>query len=260
MNRLLSLLYALSFAMLALAAPASSAGTVESAEATANEESGQDDRKLCEQKERAYVALQACSRLVMGPDVDAAEKVRIIERRAHASLVLFYFGEAAEDFTLVLDAEPDNLNALTGRAEALSENGAFAKSAEDWAHIAAARTDDIAARIHLGKNHYFAGAYAKAVAAYEDAVKLDGKNAAAYVGLARAYDMLDSRKKSDESIATALKLNPINTAALMARGEIAERRGDTKVAIESYMASLRANGMQIKPRHALQRLGIETPP
>ncbi len=122
------------------------------------------------------------------------------------------------------------------------------------------RPDDVAARVHLGKNLYAAGIFDKAAAAYQDAIKIDPKNAIALVGLARAYDMLDQRDKADESLAAALALNPQNTAALMARGEIAERRGDKQIAIESYMLSLKANGMQVKPRHALQRLGIETPP
>lgn len=220
----------------------------------------QDSRQACEQKDQAYVAFLACSKLLMSPDLDKAAKVRITERRAQASLVLFYFAEAAEDFTDVLAAEPGNLDALRGRAEALSENSEFEKSAEDWAQVASKRPDDIPSRIHLGKNLYAAGMFDKAAAAYQEAVALDNKNGVAYVGLAQALDMLDQRDKADESIAAALKLNPENTSALMAKGEMAERRGNTQVAIESYMLSLKANGMQVKPRKALQRLGIETPP
>lgn len=220
----------------------------------------EQDRADCEQKDRAYVAFLACSRLLRAPDVTAAQKLRLTERRAQASLVLFYFSDAAEDFTFVLAAEPDNLDARRGRAEALSENSQFRESAEDWAFLAAKHPDDVAARVHLGKNLYSAGLYEKSVAAYQEAVAIDGKNAVALVGLARAFDMLEQRQKSDESMAAALKLNPQNPAALMARGEMAERRGDKQIAIESYMLSLKANGMQVKPRHALQRLGIETPP
>ena len=134
------------------------------------------------------------------------------------------------------------------------------EAADDWGVLAAKRPDDVAARVHQGKNLYAAGLYDKAAAAYQEAVAIDSNNAVALVGLARAFDMLQQHDKADESIAAALKLNPQNTAALMARGEMAERRGDKQLAIESYMLSLKANGMQIKPRQALQRLGIETPP
>ena len=218
------------------------------------------DNTDCEQKDHAYVAFIACSRLLRAPEATPGDRLRITERRAHAALVLFYFSDAAEDFTYVLAAEPDNMEALRGRAQALSEDSQFKLSADDWALLAAKRPDDVAARVHLGKNLYAAGLYDKAAAAYQDAIKIDGKNAVALVGLARAFDMLDQRDKADESLAAALALNPQNTAALMARGEIAERRGDKQIAIESYMLSLKANGMQVKPRHALQRLGIETPP
>ncbi len=69
------------------------------------------DVKECEQKDRAYVAFLACSRLLRAPDATPEDKLRITERRAHAALVLFYFSDAAEDFTAVLAAEPDNEDA-----------------------------------------------------------------------------------------------------------------------------------------------------
>lgn len=218
------------------------------------------DRTDCDQKDHAYVAFLACTRLLRAPDMTADQKLRITKRRAQAALVLFYFSDAAEDFTYVLAAEPGNVEARQGRAQALSEDSQFMEAADDWGVLASKRPDDVAARVHQGKNLYAAGLYDKAAAAYQEAVAIDSNNAVALVGLARAFDMLQQRDKADESIAAALKLNPQNTAALMARGEMAERRGDKQLAIESYMLSLKANGMQIKPRQALQRLGIETPP
>lgn len=246
--------------MLAFAYPAACQQQDGAAEAQTAPDAEPDNRQGCDQKDRAYVAFLACTRLLMAPELDNAQKVRITERRAQASLVLFYFSEAAEDFGYVLAAEPDNTEARKGRAEALGENGNFKEAADDWAMLASKRSDDIAARINLGRNLYSAGLYDKSASAYQEAVALDGKNAVALVGLAQASEMLGNRETSDQSLAAALKLNPQNTAALMAKGEIAERRGDKQVAIESYMLSLKANGMQVKPRHALQRLGVETPP
>lgn len=246
--------------VLLLANPAACQQQEGAANAEAAPHAEQDNRQDCEQKDRAYVAFLACTRLLMAPALDTAQKLRITERRAQASLVLFYFAEAADDFGFVLAAEPDNLDARKGRAEALSENGNFKEAADDWAVLAGKRSDDIAARVNLGKNLYAAGLYDKSAAAYEEAVALDSKNAVALIGLGQAFEMLGDHQRSDDSLAAALKLNPENTAALMAKGEIAERRGDKQVAIESYMLSLKANGMQVKPRHALQRLGVETPP
>jgi tetratricopeptide (TPR) repeat protein len=218
------------------------------------------DQQDCEQQDRAYVALLACSRLLKAPDLDAAQRTRIYALRGRASLILFDFGEAVQDFTEVLKVEPDNLPILAGRAEALNEHGSHANAAKDWAHIVALKPADLAARLKLGKSHYMAGAADKAAAAYEDAVKLDEKNPEAHIGLAKAYEMLKQPEKADASFAAALKINPANASALYAQGEIAEARGNNKFAIESYSLSLKANGMQIKPRQALQRLGVETPP
>lgn len=223
-------------------------------------DAGVTDEQACSQLDRAYLAMQACSRLLAAPDLEQAKKVRLYEQRARASLILFYFAEAAEDFSAVLAAEPDNATILAGRGEAFSEDGQYSKAAEDWSRLAALRPDDVAARLQLGKNLHAAGSYDKAAVAYEEAVKLDAKNSPALIGLARAYDMAGKLDKSDEKMAEALKINQENSSALLVRGEIAERRGNTALAIESYKLSLKANGMQIRPRQALQRLGIETPP
>ncbi len=218
------------------------------------------DQQDCEQQDRAYAALLACSRLLKAEVLDAAQRTRIYERRGRASLTLFDFGEAVQDFTEVLKAEPDNIAVLASRAEALNEHGEHGKAATDWARIAALKPENMAARLKLGSSHYTAGDSAKAAEAYEGAVKLDAKNPEAHIGLAKAYEKLNQADKADASLAAALKINPANSSAHFAQGEIAEARGNKKQAIESYSLSLQANGMQIKPRQALQRLGIETPP
>lgn len=218
------------------------------------------DQQDCEQQDRAYVALLACSRLLLTKDLDGAARVRIYGLRGRAALVLFDFAEAAEDFSEVINAEPDNLSALAGRAEALSEHGDHAKAAEDWAHIAKLQPKDVAAHLRLGQSLNAASLHDKAVTAFEEVAQLDSNNPEAYVGLAKAHEKLGNASKADQSLAAALKINAANISALMAQGEIAEGRGDRTLAIQSYMLALKANGMQIKPRQALQRLGVETPP
>ncbi len=218
------------------------------------------DQGDCDQRDRAYVALLACSRLLKATDLDAARRTRIFALRGRASLILFDFGEAVQDFTEVLKAEPNNLPILAARAEALNEHGSHAGAAEDWSRIITLKPGDMAARLKLGFSHYTAGAYDQAAEAYEGAVKLDGNNPEAHIGVAKAYEKLNQPGKTDASLASALKINPANSSALFVQGEIAEARGNNKQAIESYSLSLKANGMQIKPRQALQRLGVETPP
>lgn len=219
-----------------------------------------DDKATCFQLERAHEAFSACTRMLIKGQYSAPERVRIYERRAHAQLVLFYFAEAAEDYSEVLNAEPDNVAALEGRGEALSEDGQFAEAAKDWARITELRGDDISALINLGKNHFASGNFDASIDAYQRASKADAKNVMALVGLGRAYDAVGKLQESDVSLAEALNIKPNSIPALMARAEIAERRGNIELAIESYSLSLKANGMQVKPRKALQRLGIETPP
>lgn len=248
------------FALLHISASAVQAEDVTYGQPESGANAGGTDKQDCEQQDHAYVALLACSRLLKAQNLDAGQRTRIYERRGRASLILFDFGEAVQDFTEVLKAEPENIAILAGRAEALNEHGSHAAAAEDWARIVALKPGDVAARLKLGKSHYTAGAFDKAAAAYEGAAQLDGNNPEAHIGSAKAYEKLDKREMADASLAAALKINPSNASAFFVQGEIAEARGNNKQAIESYALSLKANGMQIKPRQALQRLGVETPP
>lgn len=245
-----------------LASTAQPARAVESYTKDAPETAGAtraNDEQDCAQQDHAYVGFLACTRLLMAKDLDASTKIKLYAARARAELVLFDFAEAVEDFTEVLTAEPDNLAALAGRAEALGQHGKHAKASEDWAHVVKLKGSDLAARMQLGLSLNAANLYDKAVEAFEAFIQLEPNNPEAYIGLARAYEALKNPGKADENLAAALKINPTSNSALMTRAEIAERRGDRELAIESYSQALKANGMQIRPRQALQRLGIETP-
>lgn len=217
------------------------------------------DLAACEQQDRAYAALQACSKLLMAPDLEPAQKIKVLEFRGRAALALFYFSDAIDDFSEVLTADPGNIAAVQGRAEALSETGAHAESAKDWAKIAAAKPEDAGARMKLGKNLIAAGLSGQAEAAFLEAIKLAPRSADAHVGAAIASDSLGKKEAADAHIASALAINEAYFPALMAKAEIAEKRGDTKLAIETYLLAVKSNGMQVQPRRALQRLGIETP-
>ncbi len=160
----------------------------------------------------------ACSRLLMSKDIDAATKIRLFGLRGRAALVLFDFVEAAEDFSEVIKAEPDNLSARAGRAEALSQHGEHAKAAADWERIVALKPEDLAAHLQLGASLNAAAAYDKAVVAFDEAVKRDPNNPESHVGLARAYDGAGNAEKADQSLAAALKINAGSISALHRAG------------------------------------------
>jgi Tfp pilus assembly protein PilF len=91
-------------------------------------------------------------------------------------------------------------------------------------------------------------------------LEINAKSVEALTGLASSYEHLGKKDEAQKNFAAALAIDPNNVPALIARAEAAERWGDRKLAIESYSAAIRLNGMQLKPRQALQRLGVETPP
>lgn len=220
----------------------------------------EDDAKLCEQQTQAHNAMRACTRLLMSDELDNAGRVRLLMLRANAWFVLWDMAAAADDFSDVLKIEPSNITALLGRAEAHRHTGQYEKAAADWGAIAGIKPNDLAAHVQHGQNLILAHKFEDARAAFVRALAIDAKSVESYAGLASALDQLGQKEEAAKNFAAALAINPNDAPTHIARAEAAERSGDRKLAIESYSAAVRLNGMQLRPRQALQRLGVETPP
>ena len=220
----------------------------------------EDDAKLCEQQAKAHAAVQACTRLLLTGNLDKAERMRVVMLRATAWFSLWDMGEAALDYSEILKMDPSNLVALIGRAEAYRHSGQYDKAAADFREILKVKPDDLTAHVGYGSNLLLAHKYEDSLAAFNRALEIDGRSVEGLTGAASAHGYLGNKEESQKNFQAALAIDPKHVPALIARAEAAELWGDRALAIDSYSAAIRLNGMQLKPRQALQRLGVETPP
>ena len=213
----------------------------------------------CDQDHLASLAIRACTALINSGKSDGAARANLFVLRGKAWMSEQEPEEAAVDFTHALEIEPKNIEALERRARVLAQVEKHDKAAADWGQLIALKPDDALAYNNRAKNLLAAGQPDAAISDFTKALELSPKSVEAHVGLAGAYDAKKDRTKALEEFALALAIDPGNIAAHIAKAEAAERWGEPKLAIESYLAAVKYNGMLLKPRQALQRLGVETP-
>ncbi len=213
----------------------------------------------CDQDHLATLALRACGAILNSPDLDEATRLRVHILRGKAWMSEQEAAEAIADFTSALRIDPKNLEALERRAKAYSFAGDHGQATADWSSIIALNPDNMIAYHGRAASMLAAGKNAEALDDFAKALAIDPKSVESHIGRAGAYVALNERDRAMAEYDAALAIDPGNARAHIERAEALEKWGDAKRAIESYLLAVKANGMLLKPRMALQRLGVETP-
>ena len=216
--------------------------------------------KDCEQDDRAWLSLRACTSLLQGSELSSEVRARIYARRGHAWLIEDDAGEALTDFNSAIKLNAHNLRALNGRARAYTLLEQHAKAADDWTAVIALDADVEANYLKRGASHLAAHNTNAAMADFDKAITLNPKSIDGYIGRANVFVALKDKDKALTEFACAEAIDPKHFAPYLARAEAAEIWGDTKLAIENYGKALTVKTTVWSARKSLKRLGIDTPP
>ena len=214
----------------------------------------------CELEEHANDAVRACSAWVAKVEIDEETRAKVLGLRAKAWMNQEEPEAAVGDFTLAIQLVPQNAERFRARARAYTSLLQHELAAADWAIVTGLQPNDDDAYYHRGQSQLNAGKTQEALVDFDKAIEINAKNIEAFIGRGRAFARLDQRDKSLAELAAAIKLDPAYIPAHLARAELADSWGQTQVAIESYQQALKYNGMNLKVRRELQRLGVFTPP
>ena len=214
----------------------------------------------CEKAEVAADAVRACTALLGKPGLDAATRGRVFVFRGNGWLKEEEPAAAVDDFAAAIAIDPKNTEAITGRARAHAILGEHEQAAKDWDLAIAAAPSAESGYYQRGVSYVAAGKANEAIADFNKVTEINPKNIEAFIGRAKAYDKLNDREKALREFDAGIALDKDYLPIYIARAEIADRWGETKLAVDSYLTALRLNGMNLKARQALQRLGVYTPP
>lgn len=222
------------------------------------------EAKDCEQEETNSLAIRACTALLGSSQLDNDTRRRFLMRRGNAWLKEDEAGEAAADYSRVLQINPSDVAALTGHARALTVLGKHDDAVKDWSAIiaGASKPEDLErATFERGNSALAAGDAQLALKDFAKLHELNPKSTSAHLGRAKAFAMLKDRDSERSEIDLAQAADANDPSPFYARAEAAERDGDVRKAIDNYMAGLRLNSRGgWDARKALKRLGVDSPP
>ena len=216
--------------------------------------------KDCEQDDRAWLSLRACTSLLQGAGLSNDARARIYARRGLAWLVEDDLGDALADFTSAIKLNAQDLRALAGRARTYTLLEQHTNAAHDWSAVIALDPNPEANYLKRGASHLAAGNTTAAMADFDKLIALNPKSIDGFIGRANVYVALKDKDNALTEFARAEAIDPKHFAPYLARAEAAEIWGDTKLAIENYGMALKVKTTVWTARKALKRLGIDTPP
>lgn len=209
----------------------------------------------CQRDDMRGADVRRCAELSATPGTSAHELSQVYAARAAAWMKDEEPLAAIADYTRAIEADPDNLAALEGRAHAHSAAGRHDLAAQDWGLVIASQPSESESYSQRGHSWLAAGQPNQALADFTRAVELEPEKPGAYLGRASAYEHLQDRQKAIQDLDRAVAAEPGLWTTYLTRAQIADRWGDRQMAIDNYRLVIKHNHQYWQAYKALHRLG-----
>jgi tetratricopeptide (TPR) repeat protein len=136
------------------------------------------------------------------------------------------YGQAAADFTRILEEDPKNPVVLMHRGSANLKLGRFSDAIQDFTTALESGPPDPALYRRRGRAHAAQLNFTAALADAESAIQLDPNNADGYVQQGEAYLRLGKLEFAERDLSKAIQRNPDSAYAHWYRAEAREQLGN----------------------------------
>jgi tetratricopeptide (TPR) repeat protein len=185
------------------------------------------------------IAITACTALIDAETSTPKERLDARYYRAEAHSRSGNQAAARADIDAVVEAEPENVGALTTRGIISGAEGKFHLALDDFHHALRLDPQDVYAHINIGNVYGKLGNQVEAVAAYDRANTLDPEQPASLAGACWARAVLNRElTRAATECDRALELVPDDGNAYNSRGFVRFRQGQHADAIADYDYSL----------------------
>lgn len=146
---------------------------------------------------------------------------------------------AINDYSLALVSNPNDIDALAGRAEAYYWLKDFPSAIQDFDLVLERNPNNATFFLYRGTAHVLLKEYEKAIADYNEAIRLNPEYASAYNNRGTSYDYLEEYEKAIADYTEAIRLDPDDALAYSNRGNSYRRLGEYEKAIVDYNEAIR---------------------
>jgi len=153
---------------------------------------------------------------------------------------------AVDDFSQVLAINPNNFDALLGRAEAYYWQRDFEAAINDYDLLLQQNDNNATYFFNRGTANAFLENYEEAIADYNEAIRLDPEYANAYNNRGNNYNDLKEYEKAIADLNEAIRLDPEHANAYNNRGISYKNLKEYEKAIADYNEAIR-----LDPEHAV---------
>jgi tetratricopeptide (TPR) repeat protein/S1-C subfamily serine protease len=156
----------------------------------------------------------------------------IYKNRGVARSLLKDYEKAIEDFTHVINLDPEDAGVYVLRGTARSKRKEYEKAIADYDQAINLDPEYASAYYNRGNARSKRKEYEKAIEDYTQAINLDPEDVAAYAGRGLAWDELGQYQQVIEDFTEVINLDPEFAAAYNTRGFAYFKQGDKEKAIE----------------------------
>jgi tetratricopeptide (TPR) repeat protein len=180
--------------------------------------------------------------LVRQPAGDPPVDVEEVLSQAQTTLEEGRYGEAVDTFAQVLNAEPNNLQAIQGIGQAYAAQGEWAQASEWFEKWVEAAPSSTQARLALGQAYYNLEEYEKAKEQFMRVTELRSDVAEGYQWLSRVYFELEQYEQGIGALREWLRFEPSNVEAYSLLAPSHFRLGEYEQALAEYQRWIEAAG------------------
>ena len=149
--------------------------------------------------------------------------------------------EALADFDRAIELGYKQPHAYVSRGLFKSSIGQYDEALDDYAIAIKEEPQDVSHRVNRAAVFMLQNKFEQAIEDYDAAIKADPKNSSLYQQRAIAYKASGKLKRSSEDFSKAIELEPNNISAIMGRGFVYFQLSEHKMAVENFSQVIQLN-------------------
>ncbi len=218
-----------------------------------------DQAYSCTTSDHATRTIRLCTPLIRDPN--SSDKVRIfaLMKRAQAWVVEEELWSGINDYSKVIDIDPEHTNALFARSELYSELKEYELEQKDLTRLIELDPREISNYCRRGLSKNKARNFSGAIADYTMALEKDASRLDCLVERGDVYAAMGDHDKAFEQYKNALATDETFWMAHYQRGVLHKKRGEKHRAIADFERVLALTSFNLKAMRQLQRLSLYTP-